>query len=104
MAQFFLGYKGGEQPSSPEEGKAMMAEWHAWMGEVGAALIVPQQPFSGSKTLTTDGVEDGSGPDPLTGYSILEADDMDAALAIAKTCPFLKMNTAKLQVSQLMGK
>ncbi|MGH1330963.1 MAG: hypothetical protein ACRBBK_08785 [Paracoccaceae bacterium] len=103
MAQFFLGYKGGEKPATPEAGKAMMAEWQAWVGELGDALVVAQQPLMGSKTLTSSGVEDGQGPDPLSGYSILEAEDMEAALKIAKTCPFLKMNTARLQISQLMG-
>jgi len=36
----------------------------------------------------------------LTGYSIVKADNFDAALEIAKGCPFLEMGT--LEVAEVM--
>ena len=32
---------------------------------------------------------EGGGSNPLTGYTIVTADDLDAAVAMAKGCPIL---------------
>lgn len=40
------------------------------------------------------------GGNPTSGLSILEAADMDAAIEIAKSCPFAEMGT--IEVSQIM--
>lgn len=37
----------------------------------------------------------------MSGYTIVEADSMDAALEMAKACPFLDVN-GSLEVSELM--
>jgi hypothetical protein len=37
----------------------------------------------------------------MSGYTIVEADSMDAALEMAKSCPFLDIN-GSLEVSELM--
>ncbi len=94
MAQFILTYHGGSQPKSPEEGKAHMDRYMQWIGGLNAS--VPQQPLKGTQML-------GDVPDghvPMMGYTVIEADDMDAALAIAKACPFLEMDNAAMQVSE----
>jgi hypothetical protein len=53
-----------------------------------------------SRTVSADGVSDDGGPNPLTGYTIVKADSMEAALEMAKECPFLEMGT--LEVAELM--
>ena len=38
-------------------------------------------------TVGPDGITDGGGPNPLSGFTIVEADDMAAALEMAGRCP-----------------
>lgn len=96
MAQFILTYHGGGQPSTPEEGKEHMARYMAWIGGLNA--VNPQQPLKGTQIL-------GETPDghvPMMGYTLIEADSMDDAMAAAKECPFLEMENAMMQVSELI--
>ena len=53
-----------------------------------------------SKTVGAGGVADDGGPNPLSGFSVVKADSMDAALELAKGCPFLEMGT--IEVAQMM--
>ena len=93
MAQFILTYVGGSQPSSPEEGKAHMERYMAWIG--GLDAVNPQQPLKNTTVLGTKEIV------PMMGYTIINADDIATATAIAKTCPFLEMDNSAMQVSEL---
>jgi len=95
-------YHGGRQPASPEEGKAMMARWQEWMGAHAAALLEPQNPIGKTWTVDADGAREGT-PHPAMGFSVLEAADMDAALEIAKSCPFTEMGTIEISEIKQMG-
>src|SRR5258708_5093831 len=47
--------------------------------------------FEGAKSISTSGrVRDGPVGSMASGYSVIKADSLDAALAIAKRCPVLK--------------
>ena len=70
---------------SPEKGRAHMDQWMAWMNGLGAAVVDRGVPVGRSMTVGPDGVTDG-GPNPLSGFTIVEADDMAAALEMAKRC------------------
>jgi hypothetical protein len=96
MPDFMIAYHGGKKPESPEEGAKQMERWKAWLGDLGDAAINPGTPLGMSKTVSSDGVTDGGGADPMSGFSIVRADDMDAALEMAKACPFLEMGTIVL--------
>lgn len=100
MANYILAYHGGHNPTSPEEGAELMAKWQAWADSLGDALTVPGAPLGMSKTITADGVEDGGGSNPLVGYSILEADDMEAAIEMVQTCPHTEIGT--MEVAEIM--
>ena len=95
MPQFILTYHGGSQPATPEEGKAHPARYMAWMRELD--MVVGQQPLKNTAVLGADQI--GA---PMMGYSILNAADLDEALAIAEKCPFLEMENATMQVSELV--
>jgi hypothetical protein len=84
MPKFMLAFSGGATPEgmTEEEIGAVMGKWQTWMGGLGEALVDPGNPFGGSKS-TTDS-DAGSG---LSGYSLLNADNLDAAVAAAKECP-----------------
>jgi hypothetical protein len=103
MAQFMFVYYGGKKPDTPEEGAAMMQKWHAWIAGLGEAMVNPGTPVGMSKTVSADGVADDGGANPVNGFSIIEAESMEAVLEIAKGCPFLDMETATIEVAEMMS-
>ena len=102
MPNYVLAYHGGKKPESPEAGAKDMARFQAWLGDLGDAVVNPGTPLGMSKTVSADGVIDGGGANPLMGFSIVKADSMDAALEIAKACPFLDMETATIELAEAM--
>jgi hypothetical protein len=89
MAAYVLLYGGGSMPETEEEQAAVMKAWTDWFGQLGSALLDPGNPFTGqAKTISSDGSVSDGGP-PASGYSIVEADSLEAAVDIAKGCPVL---------------
>jgi len=66
-----------------------MAAWGAWAESMGAAMVDMGNPAGPSMTVTSAGVEDGGGLNPVSGHSFVEAADMAAATTFAKGCPIL---------------
>ena len=89
MPHFIIAYHGGKKPETPEEGAAQMAKWKAWVDDLGDAAINPGQPLKGTRIVSEDGTSEDGGANAMSGYSIVEATDMEAALEIARACPFL---------------
>lgn len=90
MAKYALIFHGGVIPDTDEEGAEMMAAWGAWMDGLGEALTDPGNAFGYSTTIHSDGsTNPGGGPNPASGYCLLEADSLDAAVALAARCPIL---------------
>lgn len=81
-------------------GAKMMEEWRAWSAGLGGALINPGNPIGKSKTVSSDGVSDDGGSNPLSGYSVVKADSLDAAIEMSKGCPHLAHGT--IEVAELM--
>jgi len=78
-----------------------MAKWKAWVEGLGDAVVNPGTPLGMSKTVSSSGVTDDGGPNPLSGFSMVKADSMDAALEMAKACPFLETG-GTLEVAEVM--
>jgi len=95
MSDYVLLFRGGNPPASEEEGKKAFAAWTAWFERLGGSVKDPGNPFSTTaKTIASDGsVSDGTS-DAVGGYSILSADSIDGALALAKDCPALDSGSA----------
>jgi hypothetical protein len=90
MANYLLVYHGGGNgPSSPEEGQAVMQAWMTWMGGLGAALVDGGNPITRGWTISKDGTDENAGSNPATGYSVITADSMQAALELSLGCPHL---------------
>ena len=89
MAKYLFAYHGGGMAETPEEVEAVMAAWGEWMGALGDALVDGGAPTAPLSTVSTDGVVDGGGANPVTGYSFYEADDLEAAIKAAQGCPIL---------------
>lgn len=103
MPTYIIAYHGGKEPETPEAGAEGMAKWKAWLEELGEAVINPGTPLGASKLVGADGVSDYPKADSLTGFSMVRADDMDAALKIAAACPFLEMGTLEVAEVKSMG-
>ncbi|GGK80460.1 YciI family protein [Amphritea balenae] len=101
MPQYMITYLGGDPPTSPDQGKQHFSEFMAWLASLGESAISPANPIKGTVTVSPDGSVSGSGITSMSGFTIVEATSMEAAQAIAKTCPFLKIN-GSLEVSELM--
>jgi hypothetical protein len=99
MATYVLLYHGGGTPDSAEEQGRVMEAWGQWMGKLGSNLVDGGNPTSESKTVDSSGNVSATAGDPVTGYSIIKADSLDAAVAVAKDCPiFLGPRTATVDV------
>ena len=102
MPNFIFAFHGGTQPKSPEEGKAMMAAWMAWLGDIEASIVDAGAPVGMSKTVSSSGVAGDGGSNPLSGYTIVKADDIDGAVALAKGCPIHDVD-GSVEVAELMN-
>lgn len=89
MANYLLVYHGGTQPEDEAAGKASMDAWLAWFGRLGAAIVDGGNPTTQTKVISADGSVADGGPTSPTGYSVLRADSLDEAVALAKGCPHL---------------
>ena len=90
MTDYLLLYSGGRMPEGEEEQATVMKAWDEWMHSLGDGLKDGGNPFTPTaKTIAADGsVSDGTGS--ASGYSIIKADSLDAAVAAAKGCPVLQ--------------
>lgn len=90
MSQYMLVYKGEATDMSEmtqDEVMTVMGKWRVWMENVGTALTDVGSPFGDGTSVVDDGSSGTASA--LTGYSIVEADDMAAAQALSVGHPFL---------------
>ena len=102
MPQYVIVYLGGDQPSSPEEGKKHFSKYMEWLSSLGDSTVSPANPLKNTSTVNTDGTVTTGGTTRMSGYTIIKADSMEVALSIAKACPFLDLG-GSLEVSELAG-
>ena len=104
MSNYIFAYHhGGKTPGNPAEGAKLMAKWKAWVGGLGNAMVDPGSPLGMSKTVSSGGVSNDGGSNPLMGFSIVKADSMDTALKIAKGCPHLEIGTIEVAEIKAMS-
>lgn len=101
MPQYMITYLGGNKPSSTEEGKQHMTKYKAWLSSLGDAAISPANPLKNTNTVNADGTVNPGGTTSMSGFTIIEVNSMEAALEVAKACPFLDVG-GSLEVSELM--
>lgn len=90
MAKYLFVYHGGGHPQSKAEVAKVMAAWGQWFGSMGAAVVDGGNPVGKSSTVQSNGsVASNGGANPVSGYSLIEASNLDDALAKAKRCPVL---------------
>jgi hypothetical protein len=101
MPKFLLIYHGKPDIQSPEDGAKHMAAWKAWSAGISEAVVDPGLPVGLSKTITANGVEDNGGANPASGMTVLQANSMDEAIALAKGCPHLS-GTGTIEIAEAL--
>jgi hypothetical protein len=105
MGKYIYLYRG--PATSPDEMGAeataeIMAAWEKWMGSLGPALVDGGAPF-GQRTAISDDGSTASASD-LNGYTVVEADTLEAAKKHATDHPFLSEGKGRfvLEVFELV--
>ena len=84
MAKYVFSFR---VPSDYAPHAGTVAEWQAWFGGLGSALVDIGNAVTEYASLGEVG---GSGS-RMIAYSVVSAEDMDRALALAKDCPVLRV-------------
>jgi hypothetical protein len=99
MAKYLYLYRGPATPMdqfTPEQSAEQMEAWGQWIGRVGPALVDVGTPFGARTSVADDGTSPAAGD--LNGYSIVEADSMESARALADKHPFLTEGKGRFSV------
>lgn len=102
MPKYMFVYHGGGMPETEEAQQAAMAAWGAWYGAMGEAVVHSGGPAGKSKTVSADGVAGDGGSNPISGLTIVEAADQDAACEMAKGCPLVADGSGSVEVAEMM--
>jgi hypothetical protein len=90
MTKYVYVFHGGTIPDSEEERNAQMAKWGQWFEGLGPAIVDPGAPVGKSRTVSNGGsISDDGGANPVSGYTVIQADSFDDATEKAKGCPIL---------------
>ncbi len=83
MSNFIFTYRAptGYTPG----GSDAVATWRGWFESMGTSLVDLGHPVFERSTMGNVGAET-----QLGGYSLVTADDLEVAVALAKDCPFLQ--------------
>lgn len=101
MTYLFTYHGGGGMDGTEAEMAEIMARWGAWFGSLGAAVKDAGNPGGASKIVAAGGSVTDGGPTSPTGYSLINADSLDAAVAIAGGCPVLEAG-GMVQVTEII--
>jgi hypothetical protein len=99
MPKYILLYRGDVTPTedlSEAEHDAVMDRWGVWLEAHGDEIEDPGFPFGAGAAVGGDGSDQPA--TNLTGYSIVEADSLDAAKELCHDHPFLYGAGAELTV------
>lgn len=92
MTKYLLAYHGGAgMPESEAEQAQIMEAWGKWFADMGSAVVDGGNPIAQARVVAPGGaVSDGGGAGALSGYSLIEAEDIDQAAKLAAGCPILE--------------
>ena len=82
MKKFVFLFIGGKPPpADPAESKKVMAAWDAWFSSLSKSMVDTGSILGDRKTLGAPAAT------KVTGYTVVQAADLKAAVALAKNCP-----------------
>jgi hypothetical protein len=100
MPTYLITYHGsGGMPSDPESQQQAIAAFGAWVGSAGDAIVDPGAPLAATKSVSSNGTEDGAASCEIGGYTLLRAPNIDAAVQLLTNHPFISRG-GTLQVNE----
>lgn len=99
MSKYIFLYRGPATPMAditPEQGAEQMAAWTAWGETAGAALVDFGSPFGPGVAVADDGTSRETSDQ--NGYSIVEAETLEAAKALTDKHPFLSEGKGRFAI------
>ena len=84
MAQYVFSFRVPAE-YRPDDGTA--SEWSAWFAGLGSALVDVGNAVTDYASLGEVGGSDSR----MVAYSVVSAEDLDSALALAKGCPVMRV-------------
>ncbi len=85
MKNYMILHYGFEKPT-PEE----MSVWNNWFESIADKQVERGGFHSGGREFSQSGTKDlPFGKDSITGYTVIEAENLDEAEKIAQECPFV---------------
>ena len=99
MTKYLCLYRGPATPMedfTAEQSAEQTKAWGEWMGRVGTALVDAGAPFAERTALADNGSK--KKPSDQNGYSIVEADSLDAAQSLFAGHPFLAEGKGRFSV------
>jgi hypothetical protein len=87
VANFLLVYYGGKMETDPKKAEKVKADWMKWFTDMGKAVVDAGGPTMPGKYVNNKVIKAGAVGEAVTGYSVLKADNLDAAVALAKSSP-----------------
>ena len=84
MGKYVFSYR---VPADYRPGPETGDEWRAWLGGMGSSLV----DFGAAVTDYAWLGEVGGSGSRLAGYSVVSAEDLESAVALAKDCPALRV-------------
>jgi hypothetical protein len=87
MPQYVMTYHGGNQLSTPAEDQRHFACYLDWLDSLGDSAVSPANPFANTHRVSPDGAVSTGATTAMSGFTIIAAASMDAALAVAKSWP-----------------
>jgi hypothetical protein len=84
VKDFLILHCGFEKPT-PEQ----MGEWNQWFDSI-ADKQVDRGGFRGGREISSSGIKDlPFAKDSITGYTVIQAEDLDEAVKLAQECPIV---------------
>ena len=100
MAQYIIIYLGGEQPANADDAQQHMEKYREWLASLGDAVVSALNPLKDTHVVSDKGATNGSST-AMSGFTIIQANSLEAVLEMSKSCPFLEIG-GTLEVSELM--
>ncbi|MEK6753501.1 MAG: hypothetical protein AABZ00_14685 [Chloroflexota bacterium] len=95
MKKFVIFHYGFEMPTSE-----IMGAWSKWFESIGEKIVDPGSPLGNGREISRSGTKElPMGLDSLTGYTVINAESMEEAEKIAKSCPMI----TSIQVYEAMS-
>jgi len=102
MPNYLFIYHGGKIPESEEEGQKVMDAWGAWYGMLGDATVDGGNPVGQSHTVSPSGHVDDGGANPVSGYTIIKADNYEQACGYAAQNPMVTSGDGSVEVAEII--